>query len=147
MTSTLDPDEGEPQIVKETANTTGTLGPSDSSDSGSDVAGAKRHDFDRDSELDNHALETGDRELASDTDRAGTGERAAADGDSTLDENRDIDIDRIDDPYQRDRDEATADEVLAGGRLADKAAAEDEEETDDDEPGDEPGNDRTADKR
>jgi hypothetical protein len=147
MTSTLDPDEGEPQIVKETANTTGTLGPSDSSDSGSDVAGAKRHDFDRDSELDNHALETGDRELASDTDRAGTGERAAADGDSTLDENRDIDIDRIDDPYQRDRDEATADEVLAGERLADKAAAEDEEETDDDEPGDEPGKDQTADKR
>jgi hypothetical protein len=147
MTSTLDPDEGESHIVKKTANTTGTLGPSDSSDSGSDVAGAKRHDFDRDSELDNHALETGDGELASDTDRAGTGERAAADGDSTLDENRDIDIDRVDDPYQRDRDEAIADEPLAGGRLADKAADEDEEETGDDEPGAEPGNGRTADKR
>jgi hypothetical protein len=147
MSSTLDPNESEPHIVKETANTTGTLGPSDSSDSGSDVAGAKRHDFDRDSELDNHALETGDRELASDTDRAGTGERAAADGDSTLDENRDIDIDRVDDPYSRDRDEATADELLPGGRLADKVADEDEEETDDDESGDEPGNERTADKR
>jgi hypothetical protein len=151
MTSTLDPNEEEPHIVKETANTTGTLGPSDSSDSGSDVAGAKRHDFDRDTELDNHALETGDSELASDTDRAGTGERAAADGDSTLDENRDIDVDRVDDPYQHDRDEAVADETLAGGRLADKAADEDAEETGDDETGDEGGDDadggRTADKR
>jgi hypothetical protein len=139
MTSTLDPDEGEPQIVKETANTTGTLGPSDSSDSGSDVAGAKRHDFDRDTELDNHALETGDGELASDTDRSGTGERAAADGDSTLDENSDIDVDRVDDPYQRDRDEAIADETLAGGGLADKAADEDEAEQSGDETGDETG--------
>src|SRR5262249_54490093 len=125
---------------------------SDSSDSGSDVAGAKRHDFDRDSELDNHALETGDSELASDTDRAGTGERAAADGDSTLDENSDIDVDRIDDPYERDRDEAIADETLAGGRLTNKAADEDEAEQsgDDetgDEAGDESGNGRTADKR
>ncbi|GAB7523944.1 hypothetical protein PBS_29290 [Paraburkholderia sp. 2C] len=136
MTSTLDPDEGEPQVIKETANTTGTLGPSDSSDSGSDVAGAKRHDFDRDTELDNHALETGDSELASDTDRAGTGERAAADGDSTLDENSDIDVDRVDDPYQRDRDEAVADPTLAGERLANRAADEGEEEEADDQAGD-----------
>jgi hypothetical protein len=147
MTSTLDPNEGEPHIVKETANTTGTLGPSDSSDSGSDVAGAKRHDFDRDTELDNHALETGDSELASDTDRAGTGERAAADGDSTLDENRDIDVDRVVDPYRRDGDEAAADDTLAGGRLADTMADEDEEETGDDETGDEPEVGGTADKR
>jgi hypothetical protein len=148
VTSTLDPDEGEPHIVKETAHTTGTLGPSDSSDSGSDVAGAKRHEFDRDTELDNHALETGDRELASDTDRAGTGERAAADGDSTLDENSDIDVDRVDDPYRRDRDEAIADETLAGGGLADKLADEDEEEESDaDETGDDSGEGRTADKR
>lgn len=97
--STLDPDnfppagEGEPQ-----GRDTGALGPSDSSDSGSDIAGAKRHDFDKDTELDEHALELGDAELASDTDRAGTGERASADGDSTLIEDADIEPDRIDTP-------------------------------------------------
>ncbi|NML32826.1 chemotaxis protein [Paraburkholderia antibiotica] len=103
MSSTLNPDE-EPQpggqTVRQTAGTTGALGPSDSSDSGSDVAGAKRHEFDVDSELDNHALETGDAELGSDTDRSGTGERAAADGDSTLDFDRDIDVDRVIDPLE-----------------------------------------------
>lgn len=98
MSSTLNPDEEPQHIVKETAGTTGALGPSDSSDSGSDVAGAKRHAFDIDSELDNHALETGDSELGSDTDRAGTGERAAADGDSTLTADGDIEPDRIIDP-------------------------------------------------
>jgi hypothetical protein len=110
MSSTLNPDDDQRQVVKQTANTTGTLGPSDSSDSGSDVAGAKRHEFDRDSELDNHALETGDAELASDTDRAGTGERAAADGDSTLEPDRDIDVDRIVDPLEQaaERDDAAA---------------------------------------
>ncbi|CAB3771100.1 chemotaxis protein [Paraburkholderia solisilvae] len=113
MSSTLNPDEGEPQIVKDTAHTTGALGPSDSSDSGSDVAGAKRHDFDRDTELDNHALATGDRQLASDTDRAGTGERASADGDSTLDENADIDVDRLDDPFPRDTDDLPEDDADA----------------------------------
>jgi hypothetical protein len=95
MSSTLNPDEEPQQVVQPTGSTTGALGPSDSSDSGSDVAGAKRHDFDVDTELDNHALETGDAELASDTDRAGTGERASADGDSTLDFDNDIEPDRI----------------------------------------------------
>jgi hypothetical protein len=95
MSSTLNPDEEPQQVVKQTSGTTGALGPSDSSDSGSDVAGAKRHEFDVDTELDNHALELGDAEMASDTDRAGTGERAAADGDSTLDPDSDIEPDRI----------------------------------------------------
>lgn len=104
MSSTLNPDEEPQQIVKQTSGTTGALGPSDSSDSGSDVAGAKRHEFDVDSELDNHALETGDTELGSDTDRAGTGERAAADGDSTLVESADIESDRIVDPLAPDDD-------------------------------------------
>ncbi|MFM0734704.1 chemotaxis protein [Paraburkholderia sediminicola] len=104
MSSTLNPDEEPQQIVKQTSGTTGALGPSDSSDSGSDVAGAKRHEFDVDSELDNHALETGDTELGSDTDRAGTGERAAADGDSTLVESADIEPDRIVDPLAADDD-------------------------------------------
>jgi hypothetical protein len=104
MSSTLNPDEEPQQQVKQTSGTTGALGPSDSSDSGSDVAGAKRHGFDVDSELDNHALETGDTELGSDTDRSGTGERAAADGDSTLVDDADIEPDRIDDPLAADDD-------------------------------------------
>jgi hypothetical protein len=104
MSSTLNPDEEPQHIVKETSGTTGALGPSDSSDSGSDVAGAKRHEFDVDSELDNHALETGDSELASDTDRAGTGERAAADGDSTLTVDADVEPDQVIDPLSADDD-------------------------------------------
>jgi hypothetical protein len=104
MSSTLNPDEEPQQVVKQTSGTTGALGPGDSSDSGSDVAGAKRHEFDVDSELDNHALETGDTELGSDTDRAGTGERAAADGDSTRVESGDIEPDRIIDPLTPDDD-------------------------------------------
>ncbi|MGF6770733.1 hypothetical protein P3T18_003212 [Paraburkholderia sp. GAS199] len=102
MSSTLNPDEEPQQQVKQTSGTTGALGPSDSSDSGSDVAGAKRHEFDVDTELDNHALETGDSELGSDTDRYGTGERAAADGDSTLIEDADIEPDRVINPADDD---------------------------------------------
>jgi hypothetical protein len=113
MSSTLNPDEEPQQFVKETAGTTGALGPSDSSDSGSDVAGAKRYAFDVDSELDNHALETGDSELGSDTDRAGTGERAAADGDSTLTADSDIEPDRIIDPLN----EAEGDEENDAGAV------------------------------
>ncbi len=102
MSSTLNPDEEPQHKVRETASSTGALGPSDSSDSGSDVAGAKRHVFDVDSELDNHALETGDAELRSDTDRHGTGERAAADGDDTIYPDADIVPDRVDDPFAPD---------------------------------------------
>lgn len=117
MSSTLNPDEEpqhEVQQVHETAHTTGSLGPSDSSDSGSDVAGGKRHMFDIDSELDNHALETGDSELGSDTDRHGTGERAAADGDATLSFDADIEPDRIEEPLAPDEVDA-ADEPRDSG--------------------------------
>lgn len=95
--STLDPDNFPDAGGGEApGRDTGALGPSDSSDSGSDIAGAKRHEFDRDSELDEHALELGDAELASDTDRAGTGERSSADGDANLIDDADIEPDRID---------------------------------------------------
>jgi hypothetical protein len=114
MSSTLNPDEEPQHIVKETAGTTGALGPSDSSDSGSDIAGAKRHDFDKDTELDNHALETGETELASDTDRAGTGERAAADGDSTLTPDADVAPDRLIDPLAPDEDDDGLDDDPQG---------------------------------
>lgn len=101
--STLDPDNVPPSSNPEpTGSETGALGPSDSSDSGSDIAGAKRHEFDKDTELDEHALETGDAELASDTDRAGTGERSSADGDSTLIDDADIEPDRIETPNAPD---------------------------------------------
>jgi len=93
--STLDPDNDLPQ-PDAPGRDTGALGPGDSSDTGSDIAGAKRHDFDRDTELDNHALETGEAELASDTDTSGTGERASADGDETLSPDSDVLPDRID---------------------------------------------------
>ncbi|PPF02890.1 chemotaxis protein [Burkholderia pseudomallei] len=96
MGSTLNPDD-EPREPGERSPSSGdsrTLGSSDSSDSGSDVAGARRRPFDVDTELDNHALETGDAELDSDTDRSGTGERASADGDSTFDDSADIEPDR-----------------------------------------------------
>ena len=61
---------------------TRSLGPSDSSDSGSDVQNATPHAADMTDELDQHALELGEAELDSDSDRHGTGERASADGDS-----------------------------------------------------------------
>jgi len=87
--STLNPPE-ESRPVTGTGHTTGALGPSDSSDSGSDIRGAVRHPGDIEDELDGHALEGGDLELASDTDRAGTGERASADGDGGLELDGDV---------------------------------------------------------
>lgn len=97
MNSTLNPDN-EPVGPDDENASRGrdgrALGPSDSSDSGSDTAGARRHPFDIDSPLDEHALERGDAALDSDTDRAGTGERASADGDAGLEDAADIEPDR-----------------------------------------------------
>ena len=87
--STLNPPE-ESRPGTGIGHTTGALGPSDSSDSGSDIRGAIRHPGDIEDELDGHALEGGDLELASDTDRAGTGERASADGDGGLELDGDV---------------------------------------------------------
>jgi hypothetical protein len=114
--STLDPDNDLPQ-PDVPGRDTGALGPGDSSDSGSDVAGAKRHDFDRDTELDNHALETGETEEISDTDRTGTGERAAADGDETLTPDADVLPDRVESYPSADElsDEEDADELRRKG--------------------------------
>ena len=63
-------------------HTTRELGPSDSSDSGSDLAGP------------NAGAAIGDSDLDSDSDRFGTGERAAAAGDDA-EEGADIDTDHI----------------------------------------------------
>ncbi|MET3823374.1 MULTISPECIES: chemotaxis protein [Burkholderia] len=114
MNSTLNPDNESAGPDDENARRGRdgrALGPSDSSDSGSDTAGARRYPFDVDSPLDEHALERGDAALDSDTDRAGTGERASADGDAGLEDAADIEPDRterldeaglIDDPDDPD---------------------------------------------
>jgi hypothetical protein len=81
---------------------TGALGPSDSSDSGSDVHGgaglapeldpALGRGSDDDVELGGVVA---DVYLDSDTDAAGTGESAAADGDNVAPDGADIDVDHI----------------------------------------------------
>ncbi|MEM5385840.1 chemotaxis protein [Paraburkholderia phymatum] len=117
--STLNPDDEGRPVARQTGHDNASLGPSDSSDSGSDVTGAKRHDFDKENELDNHALETGEAELASDSDRAGTGERASADGDSTLEQNEDIDVDRVIGATGEDEPEEGITDELAEGSIED----------------------------
>ena len=64
---------------------TRALGPSDSSDSGSDVAGAGE----------SAGPDLGDANLDSDSDRHGTGERAAASPDEEAGDGADIDTDHI----------------------------------------------------
>lgn len=87
--STLNPDEEGRQTLG-TGHDTASLGPSDSSDSGSDIAGAQRRPMDVDDELDAHALEEGPLEFGSDTDQGGTGERALAEGDGGFRPDSDI---------------------------------------------------------
>jgi len=83
-TSTLDPDNMpvEPDRELRKGHGTGALGPSDSSDSGSDLQGA-RPPGPRDTELD------------SDTDAEGTGERASVGGDTPAPDGGDIDVDHV----------------------------------------------------
>jgi hypothetical protein len=105
--STLDPDEeGGVEVGK--GHGTGALGPSDSSDSGSDVQGEKRYPGDIEDELDQHALGQSAAELNSDTDRSGTGETASADGDNNLELDSDILPDEVEDET-RAIDDASAD--------------------------------------
>ncbi len=116
--STLDlTGETQPQVSQ--GHGTGALGPSDSSDSGSDMQNATAHNFDVDGELDQHALEQGPAELDSDTDRHGTGERTSADGDSNLKVNADLLPDGVDDETgigeDPEQDEAGVDELMARG--------------------------------
>ena len=94
--STLENPGGTP-AANAPGHDTRSLGPSDSSDSGSDVQNATPHAADMTDELDQHALELGEAELDSDSDRHGTGERASADGDSNLRPDDDVLPDRIQD--------------------------------------------------
>jgi hypothetical protein len=126
--STLNPDDEGRPVVRKTGHDNASLGPSDSSDSGSDSTGAKRHDFDKEDELDNHALETGEAELSSDSDRTGTGERASADGDSTLEQNEDIDVDRVIGATGEEEAEEGIEDDLAEGSVEDAQTDDEQDE-------------------
>lgn len=109
--STLDPDNiPEPDRSLGRGHGTGALGPSDTSDNGSDVQGALRWAGEGDPGLDKGTSDDpdsapggdptagpdiGDAGLDSDTDAMGTGERATAGRDTNF-AGRDIDMDRID---------------------------------------------------
>jgi hypothetical protein len=110
-TSTLDPDNTpEPDRQLGKGHGTGSLGPSDTSDSGSDVQGGLRWAQEADIGLDKGTHEDpdsgrrdmsagpdiGDAGIDSDTDALGTGERGTAGRDSDIDMGADIDVDRID---------------------------------------------------
>jgi hypothetical protein len=110
--STLDPDNfpDPPDRVLGVGHGTGALGPSDSSDSGSDLVGAAGLAGEEDildlgsgttSDLEASTAggtagpDVGDADLDSDSDSGGTGERAAAGRDSVVRDGADIDVDRI----------------------------------------------------
>lgn len=106
--STLDPDNtNEPDRRLGKGHGTGALGPSDTSDSGSDLQGApglageeKLHlgegttsDMDEGRARGTAGPDVGDANLDSDSDSSGTGEHSAAGRDTNADEGRDIDTD------------------------------------------------------
>lgn len=75
---------------------TGALGPSDSSDSGSDLQGAPGlAGTDVDLEDGTAGPDVGDADLDSDSDSGGTGERAAAGRDAVTPDGADIDVDHV----------------------------------------------------
>ena len=109
--STLDPDNfpEPPDRSLGSGHGTGALGPSDTSDSGSDLIGAaglsdeNMLDLDQGTTSDPETSraggagpDVGDADLDSDTDSSGTGERAAAGRDSVARDGADIDVDHID---------------------------------------------------
>ena len=110
-TSTLDPDNFPGCRDRSTGkgHGTGALGPSDTSDSGSDIAGgsglAQQDELDlgsgTTSDLDAGTArgtagpDVGDANLDSDSDSGGTGERASAGRDSTIEDGRDISADHV----------------------------------------------------
>jgi hypothetical protein len=109
--STLDPDNfpDAPDRTLGTGHGTGALGPSDSSDSGSDMMGAPglagedildlgsgtTSDLEAGRAGGTAGPDVGDADLDSDSDSGGTGERAAAGRDSVARDGADIDVDHI----------------------------------------------------
>lgn len=111
MASSLDPDIlplGADRVLGR-GHGTGALGPSDSSDSGSDLRGAPglarqaRPGLTTGTNADPEegaagytaGPDVGDADLDSDTDAGGTGERAAAGRDTVVPDGADIDVDHI----------------------------------------------------
>lgn len=110
MTSTLNPENIQrPDRELSKGHGTGALGPSDTSDTGSDVQGGigldNQEEFildsgttsDPDRRMSAHSAgpDVGDANLDSDSDATGTGERATAGRDTLYSPGRDIDTDRI----------------------------------------------------
>ncbi len=110
-TSSLDPDIlpfGRDRTLGR-GHGTGALGPSDSSDSGSDIRGApglanevdpgllKGTNADPEGNTAEYTAgpDVGDADLDSDTDSSGTGERASAGRDTVVPDGADIDVDHI----------------------------------------------------
>lgn len=111
--STLDPENltNEPDRRVDLGHGIDALGPSDSSDSGSDIQGGSglaheekegldlgsgtTSDLEQGSAGGTAGPDVGDANLDSDSDSGGTGERAAAGRDTTVEAGRDIDVDRI----------------------------------------------------
>ena len=110
--STLDPDNfpEPPDRTLGVGHGTGALGPSDTSDSGSDLVGASglageddildfgggtTSDLEASSAGGTAGPDVGDANLDSDSDSSGTGERAAAGRDSVVRDGADIDVDHI----------------------------------------------------
>lgn len=107
--STLDPEfASEPDRRLSKGHGIAALGPSDTSDSGSDILGGPGLAHDVDIGLDrgttsdpdegglNAGPDVGDANLDSDSDSAGSGEHASAGRDARTASGRDIDTDRID---------------------------------------------------
>jgi hypothetical protein len=132
--STIEHDDATPPTVKK-GHGTASLGPSDSSDSGSDIQGGPglnrddglmqptgtTSDPDVDGARTTAGPDIGDANLDSDSDRHGTGERAAAGRDSTLPvdtllrENDDNVVDGASIGDEVDSDVPTADELVGSG--------------------------------
>lgn len=109
--STLDPDNfpEAPDRTLGVGHGTGALGPSDSSDSGSDLVGASglageegldlgggtTSDLEAGTAGGTAGPDVGDANLDSDSDSGGTGERAAAGRDAVVRDGADIDVDHI----------------------------------------------------
>jgi len=111
-TSTLDPDNfpTAPDRVLGRGHGTGALGPSDTSDSGSDIQGGSglaqqieennldggtNEDLDESTAGGTAGPDVGDADLDSDSDAGGTGERATVGRDTTAPDGADIDVDHI----------------------------------------------------
>jgi hypothetical protein len=140
--STLDPEnfENQQDRVLGRGHGTGALGPGDTSDSGSDVAGGTGMASDTGSEMPlegsgntsepEHGAgagagpDLGDSFLESDTDSNGTGERAAAGRDTVAEDGADIGFDRVgsldelDAPVEDEDVAAAQSELARGGKPA-----------------------------